>query len=214
VLGGLVLWFAYLYLSKALEIFGLSPDSCPAIAVALVVLFLSAFFLQTAVEDVQTRTLRALAGVGAVIGSTVLFHQLQPVGPRSAAPPGGTGVAPPSVEIDGDLTWFLNEEAAYAKAGERGRVVFIDFYGSWCTNCKEFSRLTREDQALRAALRHAVLLKVYDSSPVFEKYLKDPRFPELKVGLPFFVITDAKGNLLYKTNDYLKTDEMILFLTP
>jgi thioredoxin:protein disulfide reductase len=57
-----------------------------------------------------------------------------------------------------------------------------------------------------------VLLKVYDSSDLFKEYRNDPRFPELKVGLPFFLITDTQGNLLYKTNDYLKTEEMQLFL--
>lgn len=41
----------------------------------------------------------------------------------------------------------------------------------------------------------------------------DARFPELRVGLPFFVITDAKGNLLYKTSDFTKTDEMSLLLS-
>ena len=66
---------------------------------------------------------------------------------------------------------------------------------------------------MRTALEHAVLLKVYDSSPLFASYRDDPRFPELRVGLPFFVITDAKGELLYKTNDFTKTDEMALFLS-
>jgi thiol:disulfide interchange protein DsbD len=57
-----------------------------------------------------------------------------------------------------------------------------------------------------------VLYKVYDTSLAFEAYKADPRFPELKVGIPFFIITDAAGNVLYKTSDYTQTDEMILFL--
>jgi thiol:disulfide interchange protein DsbD len=54
---------------------------------------------------------------------------------------------------------------------------------------------------------------VYEGSSTFKKYVSDPRFPELKVGLPFFLITDKDGNLLYKTNDYMKSDEMIMFLS-
>lgn len=57
-----------------------------------------------------------------------------------------------------------------------------------------------------------MLLKVGDRAPLFEKYRSDPRFPELKIGLPFFIVTDADGHLLYKANDSLKTDEMMLFL--
>lgn len=51
-----------------------------------------------------------------------------------------------------------------------------------------------------------------DNTTLFEQYRADPRFPELKVGLPFFLITDPKEALLYKTSDFTKTDEMALFL--
>jgi len=65
---------------------------------------------------------------------------------------------------------------------------------------------------LNAALERAVLLKVRDSTALFEEYRRDSRFPELKVGLPFLLVTDANGSLLYKTSDYTKTDEIALFL--
>ena len=118
----------------------------------------------------------------------------------------------PNLEEKGNLTWYLNKEAAYQKAAETGKPVFVDFHGDWCTNCKAFQKQTQEDMDLNAALRNAVLYKVYDTSEEFEKYRSDPRFPELKVGLPFFLITDASGNVIYKTNDFTKTGEMELFL--
>ena len=90
--------------------------------------------------------------------------------------------------------------------------MFVDFSASWCANCKEFARLSRENAELNKALLKAVLLKVGDSTPLFETYEKDARFPELKIGLPFFIITDAEGNLIYKTGDYLKTQEMAMFV--
>jgi len=40
----------------------------------------------------------------------------------------------------------------------------------------------------------------------------DKRFPELKIGLPFFIITDSDENLIFKTNDYTQTKNMMLFL--
>ena len=57
-----------------------------------------------------------------------------------------------------------------------------------------------------------MLLKIQDTEPAFTEWQKDARFPELKVGLPFFVIMDVKGNLLYKTSDYTQTEDMLLFL--
>ena len=53
-----------------------------------------------------------------------------------------------------------------------------------------------------------------DTTALLDEYKNDPRFPELKVGLPFFLITDAKQQLLYKTSDYTKSQEMALFLPP
>jgi len=91
-------------------------------------------------------------------------------------------------------------------------LVFVDFHADWCTNCKAFQEQTQKDIELNSALQNAVLYKVYDTSPEFDKYRNDPRFPELKIGIPFFLITDASGNVLYKTNDFTRTDEMILFL--
>ncbi|MFP4292871.1 MAG: thioredoxin family protein [Cyclobacteriaceae bacterium] len=108
-------------------------------------------------------------------------------------------------------TW-VGEELAYQQAAQSGKLVFVDFHGDWCTNCKAFQKMTQEDQALNEALQNAVLYKVYDTSAEFEKYRNDERFPELKIGIPFFLITDAQGNVIYKTNDYTKTEEMMLFL--
>ena len=58
-----------------------------------------------------------------------------------------------------------------------------------------------------------MLLKVYDTSPLYRTYRDDPRFPELRVGLPFFLITNPEGDVLYKTSDFTKTEEMVLFLS-
>lgn len=89
----------------------------------------------------------------------------------------------------------------------------MDFHADWCTNCKEFQKTTQSNVDLNAALKNAILLKVYEGTPTFNIYAADTLFPELKVGLLFFIITDKDGNLLYKTNDYLKADEMSIFLS-
>ncbi|EMG07933.1 thioredoxin-like protein [Leptospira interrogans serovar Grippotyphosa str. LT2186] len=116
------------------------------------------------------------------------------------------------METKGNLSWHRIPSKAYAEGTETGKKVFIDFYADWCTNCKTFEELTQSDFALNDALQGAVLLKIKDQDPIFETYAKDPRFEELKIGLPFFVILDADGNLLYKNTDYQDTSTMIQIL--
>ena len=112
--------------------------------------------------------------------------------------------------MSGNLEWFRDREIVFQKAEKSGKPIFIDFYADWCTNCKEFQKLSISDLALnRALLENAVLWKIEDTDPIFEEYANDERFPELKIGLPFFVILSPKGDLIFKTNDYLATKRMI-----
>jgi thiol:disulfide interchange protein DsbD len=179
-----------------------------------VLLFIAAFQLQSNEKPKQQRVSMALYSLAGVIGFFLIGANLLPIGTGTAAPNqvNMTNTAQPNIEQKGELTWYLNKEAAYQKAAETGKLVFVDFHGDWCTNCKAFQRQTQSDEALNASLQNAVLYKVYDTSSEFDKYRNDPRFPELKVGLPFFLITDAKENVIYKTNDFTKTEEMQLFL--
>ena len=102
----------------------------------------------------------------------------------------------------GPFRFYRDPDFAMQLAREKKKVVFIDFYAHWCSNCKDFTRLILKDKRLGASLRKAVLVKIYDTDPVFEKYKKDPRFPELRIGLPFFVVLDSEGKLLWKTTNH------------
>jgi thiol:disulfide interchange protein DsbD len=162
---------------------------------------------------VEYRVKRSLLILSAIVGGLVLVRGMIPGSVAGNVEPSeATGNETPKLEKKGQLTWYLDKEAAYAEAKKTGKNVFIDFYANWCTNCKAFEKNTQEDEALIASLKNAVLLKIYDTTPEFKTYSEDTRFPELKVGLPFFVITDTEGDLVYKTNDYMKTEEMGMFL--
>jgi thiol:disulfide interchange protein DsbD len=215
LLGALICYFAYVYLEKGLSILELTPNAIYSIAGAAAGIILFAYLLQSGEISPHARTVRSLYCLGAIVSASMMFHNLPSNSRASSGPEITTAVAPrpaEQVEKDGNLTWHLDEETAFRLAHEQGRNVFIDFYGSWCTNCKTFAAMTRTDSKLQESLAQAILLKVYDRTATFKKYAADSRFPELKVGLPFFVITDPDGNLLYKTSDYLKTDEMALFV--
>jgi thiol:disulfide interchange protein DsbD len=149
-----------------------------------------------------------------VLSGIVLFAQFMPASVSTATTSRNDMAQNQSIEQKGSLIWYLNKEQAYAEALKTGKNVFVDFHANWCTNCKAFQELTQSNQELNEALQKAVLLKVYDTSSLFHDYRADKRFPELKIGLPFFIITDAKENLIFKTNDYTQTENMILFLTP
>jgi thiol:disulfide interchange protein DsbD len=211
-LGALIVYFGWTYVEKALQIYNFPADAIQLVGVGALIVVISTFYFQSAERTVEDRVKRSLLILSAVVGALVLIRGMLPM-------PGGTGGAQvelatetPKFEKKGKLTWYLDKEAAYEEAKKTGKNVFIDFYANWCTNCKAFEKLTHEDETLIASLENAVLLKIYDTTPAFQEYSADARFPELKVGLPFFVITNTAGELVYKTNDYLKTEEMGLFL--
>lgn len=210
----LIGYFAYGYLVKGLNGLGFSNQVAFYIFFGVVLLFMAAFRLQSKEKPKQQRVSLALYSLAGVIGFCLIAANLFSIG-KGTAPTNHasmTNATLPNIEQKGELTWYLNKEEAYQKAAETGKLVFVDFHGDWCTNCKAFQKQTQTDEALNAALQNAVLYKVYDTSSAFEKYRNDQRFPELKIGLPFFLITDSKENVIYKTNDFTKTENMQLFL--
>lgn len=212
-LGVMIVYFAYVYLEKALLGYGFTETTIQLIAVGALVVLFSIYLLQPQEQLAHSRMRKSLLVLSSIIGSLVLVRAFIPQMQGNTIALKADQPATPKTEQKGALTWYLDREAAYAAAREKSKPVFIDFHADWCTNCKEFQKLTQSDTGFNAILQNAVLLKVYDATPAFNAYASDKRFPELKVGLPFFVITDKDENLLFKTNDYLKTDEMGLFLS-
>lgn len=100
----------------------------------------------------------------------------------------------------GSVVFHRHPNEAFARAAEEGRPVFIDFYADWCTNCKDFSRLIETDKTLAAGLNEAVPLKIYDTDAAFERFAES--YPELNVGLPFFLVLRPDQTLIFKTTNY------------
>jgi len=210
-LGLIIVYFGWTYIEKALLIYNFSEESVQLIGVGSALVVICSYYFQLQEKSVEERVKRSLLMLSITVGVLVLVRGMIPTSTTAsiAASPSNGSV---TTEKKGELIWFLDKEAAYAEAKRTGKNVFIDFYGNWCTNCKAFEKMTLQDKALIGSLSKAILLKVYDTTPDFRIYSEDARFPELKVGLPFFVITNTEGDLLYKTNDYLKTDEMKMFV--
>lgn len=207
-LGALVLYFAYVFYEKGMLGLGYDEKQAFYFLCGLVVVFFSAYYLQNVENFIYERVKKAVVLTTFVVGTIVLLNVSLGNGISTKSDPLAIeGSA--EVEVDGNLTWNRSKEYAYKLAKENNQKIFIDFYADWCTNCKAFQKLTQSDSDLNKALSTAVLYKVYDEDKEFDEYAMDKRFPELKTGLPFFVITDSKGKVIFKTNDYLKTKEMI-----
>jgi thiol:disulfide interchange protein DsbD len=212
----LIAYFSLGYFTKGLEGYGFAEAIVSRILLGGGLIVGAVYWMQSHEKQAHERMQRALFALAAVAGLLVLLQStLSGVPASSAATQSATtDASQPMTEKHGELTWYLDKDAAFKAAKSAGKMVFADFHGDWCTNCKAFQQRIADDPKLREALGRAVLLKVYDGSDTFRAYQADSRFPELKIGLPFFVIADADGNVIYKTNDYTRTDDMQIVLTP
>ncbi len=103
-------------------------------------------------------------------------------------------------ETVGTVVFHRHPGEAFDRAAREKRAVFIDFYADWCTNCKDFTRLIETDAALAAGLNEAVPLKIYDTDAAFDRFAE--RYPELNIGLPFFLVLSPDQALIFKTTNY------------
>ena len=111
------------------------------------------------------------------------------------------------VEFSGNLRWLRDFPLAQERARIEGKPLFVDFYASWCANCKAFQHLAESNDQLNSALQQAILVKIYDTDEIFETFQRDVNYPELGgVGgqpfLPLFAIYSDQGALHWKGQDY------------
>ncbi|MDD2722618.1 MAG: cytochrome c biogenesis protein CcdA [Methylovulum sp.] len=212
-LGALILYFAYTYLEKALSGYGFKPEHIQLVFFGALLLLFSLYHLWEGEHMHGFRRMeKSLFALFALVGGLVLAQGVLTPSATATIHTSTNLASAPVTETKGELTWYLNREDAVTAAREQGKPIFVDFFAYWCANCKEFEHLTETDRELIDGLKKVVLLKIYDNDPEFKQYQNDKRYPELKVGLPFFIIADADDHLIYKTSDYTRTDEMLLFM--
>ena len=223
VLGLPILYFAYTYYIKSLETLGVPSNIAHAMLIGVVAIalaaFIGAFHVSSEHASPQLPLRRACGIILLVIGVHFLYNGLGSSGiliDRPTAAPTATAASSPedAVETHGNLRWLRNVSTARQLARAESKPLFVDFYATWCANCKAFNRLALKHEALNQALQQAVLIKIYDTDPDFKTFQQDERFPELRgVGgqpfLPLFAIYSPQGEFLWKGQDYQAATTMI-----
>lgn len=237
ILGLPILYIAYTYYSKGMETAGIPGNVAHAILLGIVAIAAAVFigaFHPLGVQPQRGMLLRRACGIVLlIIGTHFLYNGLghsgllidvrspmQSVGTttgRSLNPTITNGTQQPQIEIHGNLHWLRDFTAAQQRASLEQKPVFVDFYATWCANCKAFNRLTIDDALLNQALQQVILVKIYDTDPIFRTFQQDQRFPELRgVGgqpfLPLFAIYSPQGTFVWKGQDYQAVHTMMVQL--
>ncbi len=220
VLGLVILYFAFDYFHKALGTAGVERRFANAILTGAVLIFLAVIWgvFSTRIEKGPHAGWQKVKHASTIILLvTGVFFLWTGLGRSGIVPePPMTGALLPAgngsvetVERTGDLVWQRDFATAKEMARTKSLPIFVDFYAHWCANCKKFSHQAAQDGPLQDALRSVILAKVYDTDEVFDIFQQDPRYPELKRGLPFFLLLSSGGEPLWKGVDYRDHDTMI-----
>ncbi len=114
----------------------------------------------------------------------------------------------PKIEKHGNLEWYRDFEEAKRIALKKNKPIFIDFFAYWCANCLEFEKLSLKNEKLNQSLNNAILVKIYDTDPIFKEFRENPLHRELKIGLPYYTILKPNGEFFWKGTQYNAVEKM------
>jgi thioredoxin:protein disulfide reductase len=233
LLGFPILYFAYTYYIKGMETAGISTNVTHAILLGMLAVvggvFIGAWHTIGDKPSANLLLRRAVGIILLIIGIHFLYNGIGESGiliqPRAliTGKTGGTAKTDGEIvsakkedsgEVHGNLYWSRDFTLAQQRSQTEQKPLFVDFYATWCANCRAFQNLTLKNVALNQALHKAILVKIYDTDPFFAVFQQNPHYPELRgVGgqplLPLFAIYSPQGVLTWKGQDYQAVNTII-----
>ncbi len=108
----------------------------------------------------------------------------------------------------GELEWVTNDiDKAKAQAKKENKLIFIDFTGYNCVNCRKMEQQIFPREKVKEAMSKYVLLRLY-TDDIFKNPERSEKYQELQtklvgaISLPYYVIVDAEVNPLFAHRDY------------
>jgi thiol:disulfide interchange protein DsbD len=224
--GLLILYFAYTYLVKAMGVWSVDSKVTLALAIGLVAIWVAVVNCHVLSPmphpAMPNQKMHHYFGVIALlIGSWLVVASLgqTPLAAPATLAVSAQNPATPAqttamIEEEAGVKWYRSYEAAQKIALKTGKPIFIDFYASWCANCTAFKSEVASNSALNQALREkAIVVKLVDKEPEFEKFRENPQHRALKIGLPYFAILNSRGELVWSGTDYTASQKMVAVLS-
>ncbi|MFZ4504532.1 MAG: protein-disulfide reductase DsbD family protein [Methylovulum sp.] len=224
--GFMILYFAYSYFDKGMGVLGANSTTTLSLAIGMASIWIAVVHCNvlTLLPDNTSPNHKMhhycgvmtllIGGWLTVTGLEQLPFVTHAVASTTAPATLQSIRAPLESEEEAGITWHRSYEAAQHLAQQSGKPLFIDFYASWCANCKAFKEETANNKELNDALRNlAVVVKLVDKEPEFERFREEPEHRQLKIGLPYFAIIASNGTLLWSGTDYKASKKMVSVLT-
>ena len=226
--GFIILYFAFNYLEKGMGVLGVTPSTTLSLSIGLLIVWLAVVhcnvltFLPVDAQPNQ-KMFHYFGVITLIVGGWLVIASLGqlPLAPfkTTTFPSLSTAAACtdptinsglPLIEQDAGISWYRSFTVAKKVALATHKPIFIDFYASWCANCVAFKAETASNATLNKTLRErAIAVKLVDKEPEFESFRENPNYRPLKIGLPYFAILTATGELFWSGNDHTATQQMI-----
>ena len=213
-LGLIILYIAWLYFMKGIKTAQINNQAAYAILAGIAAVILSIYLGLLRTE--KNRIKKGIAFFLLLPAFYFMYYGLSQAGiitiKKEAASISAidTTLTKNGVEIEKheNLEWYRDFEGAKKVALKENKPIFIDFFAYWCANCLEFEKLSVKNEKLNRVLQNAILVKIYDTDPIFKTFREDPAHRELKTGLPYFAILRPGGEFFWKGTQYNAVETM------